>query len=162
MSLPGRSSKSQCTICHDLCLLPHDHASMGQIKPPAAPSLTGSAVKWYSGPVKILLLEQDIGTAESRPILGTRQNYPELWHDCDFPSYGLGSREGNSEADTEMREGKRGAAGANNSKGWLLLSLACSPETLCGTLMLCSASSLWHLSHSGWGRGVCHLETARS
>ena len=42
---------------------------------------------------------------ESCPILGARENYLELWPNCDdFPQRGLGSREGSNEVDAERRE----------------------------------------------------------
>lgn len=64
-----------------------------------------------------LLLKKNIGTVESCPILGAKENYSELWHDCDIPPCGLGSREGNNEADEEMRERRRGAAEVDNANG---------------------------------------------
>lgn len=47
MSLLGRSSNSQGTICRVFCLLLCDHGSMGQITPPLASSLIGPGILWY-------------------------------------------------------------------------------------------------------------------
>lgn len=70
---------------------------------------------------------------ESCPILGARENYLELWPNCDdFPQRGLGSREGSNEVDAERRERRKGALEANDVNG-LLPKLACSPELIYAT-----------------------------